>query len=806
MKSRLKMYLIVFCIAWATLALELLQTRILSALFFNNVIYLTVTVALMGFGISGVFVSIFSRKLRSPEKLACISIGLFAISSFVCMRIVSYLPVIATHSSTITGLIFGYTLLTIPFIFSGCALGLIFMTHGRDIYRLYFIDLCASALGAIGFAFLLRPLSADALLWLVSGVALGGFILYSFVSNLSIFYIFLLGAIYLRGFLFWGLDLVNDEPIQLKTSTYMKYQAKAHIERSEWTTIAKIDVWSENKDGNKTITQDGDAFTIMPSVKFSRKNLLNQTDPQSVFFAQSLPYIIRPEPDDVLVIGPGGGQEMIIADVFRAKRITGVEVNPAIYDFVRGPYRNFLQWPGWKNVILYNTEGRHFISSTESKYDVISMTGIDTFAALNSGAYVLAENYLYTVEAMEEYLNSLKPDGLMFIARWLFRQPREGLRLANLYMSAADRLGIEHPSQSIMVMYWYFWIDWTVIMAKKEPFTENEIHTIFDRIKDQEDLCAIYIPDVFPEKKQKEIESEAFSHKADFLKTARLAYNELIRSGSAEERSAFEKQYMYNITPVTDDRPFFFEYHKISEIFSPDEIRLSRNRGTIVHYILFFLLGLTGIVSFLAMILPLYIFEREGLKVQGISSLLLFFCSLGTGFMFIELGFIQRLSIYLGHPMHTLAVGLAGILMFTGIGSYRAGHSKSDWMRLLRTGMIGTSCSALIWLIVMKVLIPLTLGSPLWVRVSIVLLSIFPIGLFMGIPFATGLRYLEHKYPRFIPWAWGINGLTSVMGSVLAIILAMRFGFTMVILLGCLVYAFGLVAIVHHLRRGLQVQ
>jgi hypothetical protein len=803
MKNKYALYFIIFSTAWSTLTLELLQTRVLSLLYYNNIVYLTVTVALMGFGISGVFVSIFSRKLKNPEKLASLTLGLFSISALYCLRRASYLPVVAPDSSTLIELVRPYLILILPFIFSGCTLGLIFMTHGRDIYRLYFIDLIASALGALCFTFLLRPLGADALIWLVSIVALSGFIVYAAITPCAKRYIFIIVPLFLLGLIFWGNSLVNDEPAHYKFAGWLR-DHKSKIECSIWTTIAKIDIWSEGTNYYKILTQDGDAPTAFPSALHREKHLCNQTSPKSLLIPQSLPYLIRPKPDNALIIGPGGGQEIVIANTFGAKHIDGAEINPATCALVRGRYRDYIQWPMWDNVTLFNAEGRHFVGAADKKYDVISMTGVDTLTALNSGAYVLSENYLYTVEAIEQYLNALTPHGTMFMCRWMFDTPREALRLANIFLYGAERCGIKKPSQCIMVIGWYFKPTiWAATLIKRDPFTTDEVETILRRINGQRDMPVIYLPDIYPDNKQQDVEAKAFLYKHDALKFARAAYYGLIRAETLEKRRTFENEYLYNITPVYDDRPFFFEYHKITEIFSADKMSDYFSRGTIVHYVLFYLLAFTSFVSFVAMILPLYIFEKEGLKVDRIWTLLGFFCCLGMGFMFLELGFIQKLSIYLGHPMYTLAVVLAGILMFTGIGSYYAGTRAIDRVALLKQGMIGTALLSVIWLLIINWVIPRTLGAPLLIRILVSLCSIFPIGLVMGIPFATGLRYLEERYPRFIPWAWGINGLTSVMGSVLAIIIAMRIGFTVVVLLGCVTYVFGLFAILYHLKSNL---
>jgi hypothetical protein len=806
MKNKYAIYFIVFCTALAALALELIQTRVLSVLYYNNIVYLTVTVALLGFGISGVFVSIFSRKLKNPEKLASLTLGLFSISTFFCLRIASYLPVVAPHSSTLLKLVLSYFILTLPFIFSGCTLGLIFMTHGRDIYRLYFFDLMASALGALFFTFLLRPFGANVLIWLLSAVALSGFIVYATITHLSKRYIFSILPLFLIGLVFWRNNLVNDAPAHDKFAGWLSKERKSAVECSIWTTIAKIDIWSEGNSYFKILTQDGDGPTTFPSALYREKHLTNQNDSNINLQPQSLPYLIRPKPDNVLVIGPGGGQEIVIANTFGAKHIDGAEINPATCSLVKGRYRDYIQWPMWDNVSFFNAEGRHFVSATDKKYDVISMTGVDTLTALNSGAYVLSENYLYTVEAIEQYLNTLTPHGTMFICRWMFDTPREALRLANLFLYGAERCGIKKPSQCILVIGWYMVPSiWAATLIKKEPFTTDEVEAILHHINRQPDLPVIYLPDIYSDNKQQEVEAKVFFNNQDSLKPARDAYYGLIRAQSLQKRRTFENDYFYNITPVYDDRPFFFEYHKIAEIFSANKISDYFSRGTIVHYVLFFLLGLTAFVSFVAMILPLYLFEKEGLKVDRIWTLLGFFCCLGMGFMFLELGFIQKLSIYLGHPMYTLAVVLAGILMFTGIGSYYAGTRAIDRGTLLKQGMIGTALLSVIWLLIINWVVPITLGAPLLTRILVSLCSIFPIGLVMGIPFATGLRYLEERYPRFIPWAWGINGLTSVMGSILAIIIAMRVGFTVVVLLGCLTYLCGLIAILYHLSSNTQI-
>ena len=178
--------------------------------------------------------------------------------------------------------------------------------------------------------------------------------------------------------------------------------------------------------------------------------MLRQGEPGHPVHGADLVYRAFPRPAESLVIGVGGGVDIISARANGARNVTGVEINQATVDLVQGPYRHVAQWPDWEDIHLVCADGRHFAKTADARYDTIVMNGIDTFSALSSGAYVLSENYLYTVEAFEDYLRCLKPGGAMSISRWLLRQPRESLRLTNLYLNAAERTGVANPARSIL--------------------------------------------------------------------------------------------------------------------------------------------------------------------------------------------------------------------------------------------------------------------------------------------------------------------------------------------------------------------
>jgi len=822
-RKRNHLYVVVFCVAFAVMALELLQTRVLSALFWNHVVYLTVTVALMGFGISGVFVSLVSRRLENPERWAAICSGAFAISSFASLRFASFVPEVYPIGHTLGGsivqLVLCYAALTIPFLFAGLTLGLIFMLHGENVHRLYFADLAASAAGAVAFTFLLRWCGGDRFGWLIAGVALGGFLLYARHVSLSLPTTLWLTGLFATGFFCSNPHLLGNQPESYKSSWWaFRPSSPWKIENSVWTPIAKLDVLSNaaehyrdelgNEDKVATlrlITQDGAAHTPMFEKEFVDE-IMRQGQPGHPVHGASLVYRAFSRPSEALVIGVGGGVDVVSARANGARHVTGVEINQATIDLVQGRYRDVVQWPNWPDIDLVCAEGRHFAKSTDARYDTIVMNGIDTLSALSSGAYVLTENYLYTVEAFEDYLRCLKSGGAMSISRWLFQQPRESLRLTNLYLNAAERVGVADPARSILHVAYpgpgpLSEFRWCTTIFKKEPFTPAQVRAILDVVRSQPETAMIYFPDVFPRAEQEVLEAEFYAHDAEYFKPARTAFQRLVRANGAAERRTFENEYCYNISPVYDDRPFFFEYEKIFQSAEGDDGNRLELRGTIVHYTLFFLLAITIVVALLAMILPLYRFEREGLRVRGAWSLLGFFSSLGVGFMFVELGLTQRLNVYLGHPMYSLSVVLAGLLLSTGIGSFLSDRSGLATARALTVGMLGTALAVVAWLFAMNRLIPATLAQPQPVRLAITLGSIVPVGLLMGIPFATGVRALHGPQSPFIPWVWGINGLTSVMASVLAIILAMRVGFQVVVLLGSGSYVLGWLAIRSYFRR-----
>jgi spermidine synthase len=357
----------------------------------------------------------------------------------------------------------------------------------------------------------------------------------------------------------------------------------------------------------------------------------------------TLAYFLNPQPRNVLVIGVGGGVDVAEARSFGAQAIDGAEINPATIALVTRQFRDYAEWPKWNNIRIYHAEGRHFVRDSAKHYDVIVMHGVDTFAALSSGAYVLSENYLYTVEVFGGYLNVLMSDGVMVIYRLVLLQPRESLRLANLFVEAAQHTGVGRPEERIMVIN-----DgrWAGTFIKRQPFTKREVDALAE-VVNRAGYSWIFVPKVLGSDQQA-FEQVALERQHARLQIARVAFASLITAKTATERATFVRNYPYRIDPVYDNRPFFFEYDKGKVSDSQEQnwgpledssrVDLTALRGPVVHSVLFVLLMATTVACLAGMGIPLLTFERDGARVDGALGLIGFFSSLGLGFMFVEIG------------------------------------------------------------------------------------------------------------------------------------------------------------------------
>jgi hypothetical protein len=485
----------------------------------------------------------------------------------------------------------------------------------------------------------------------------------------------------------------------------------------------------------------------------------------------ALAYHLQSPGFSAMVIGPGGGRDLVSALVFGAGHVDGIEINPIIADDVMRDH--FREFSGGiytnPRVRIVVDDGRSFVRRSPDKYDVVQASLVDTWAATAAGAYTLTENTLYTSEAFGDYLDHLTDDGVLTITRWVF----DGVRLISLAQAACEARG--WPSADRLAVVRQDRV--ATFLLKRSPFTPSEIARLRDvaaRLKFE----VLYAPGE-PAAGTATLAAEQW---VDGTSTADYAH-----LAQTTDREAFYRAYGNDIRPTTDDRPFYFHTTKLENQFS---VAFGRS--------MLFGNGLSSLMTLLAISIavvivfvigPLAVADRGTAHRPGWLAWLTYFGALGAGFMLIEVSVLQRFVLLLGHPVYSLTVTLFSLLLGTGIGA--ALSRRIDDTALGRAGMAGSIAVAVLALMLMMGAQPIVdwaIPFSRDVRIAIAVSLLVPAGVLLGVPMPTGLRLLAARTPQMVAWAWGINGALSVLGATLAIFVAMNWGFRMTLLSASAVY------------------
>jgi len=781
----------VFSVTLSTVFLQLVQTRIYSVVYWNHLVYFIISIALLGFGISGTWLS-FGEESRLARVLtlrkAAIGFILATVfSSVVVPRLGINLSVVLHALTQLVRLLVTYAAAVVPYFFAGWILGTLYRDYAKHIHFLYFADLVGAAVGCFAFLVFIRPLGAVNCV-LLACVFVGVPILAANAKAgpgfgaLALVLAFLLTLFILEPRLSSN---IIPEPTKSYHALYSNLAEgdEKVIEVSEWNAISRIDVVStKKKPGTKKVFIDGDAWTgIVETLPIPPPPF--DTD-KEMMLMQRTPYLLHTSVDKVLVIGMGGGHDVWLALRAGAKHVDAVEINPTTARLMVTKYKevsnDLLGQPG---VNLHVEDGRSFVRRCTKKYDVIMMHAVDTLTALASGAYVLSENYLYTVEAIMDYVNHLEPGGVLCITRWEYRA--EGPRLFNIGLEALYQLDVPNPEQCIML----FSAPLTTLLVRSTPFTKKEIETVrlhFEKNK----MLANGTPRgefLFPlEETERVSPSQRLLHRLANLRAEGL------------QQSLYDA-YPLKINPVWDDSPFFFHFDKARNLLNVFRETGSGNlvRGHWPSFTLYLLLLLTMVAVALFMGLPLL--KRGRSTVPRFGFWLAYFSCLGISFIFVEIALMQRFALLLGHPSRSIALVLAALLLSAGLGSHSRKALNISLKLALGIVVAVVLCAAFIY---PKITMS-ALGLPLWGRALVTVALVIPLGFFMGMPFPTGIQMVSEHDRNAVPWMWGVNGGTTVLGSILAIILAIWMNFTFVLLSAALGYMLALL-VFGRVRHGRQ--
>jgi spermidine synthase len=760
--------------SFATLLLELALTRLFSVILFYHFAFLAISIALLGLGAGGVFAYVRKPQLsrnttRTLGSRLCI---LNSIAILLVLEIVLHVPVaLEVSGKNFLNLTVIYLTSAVPFFLTGVLFSVIFSRESRRIPLLYGADLGGGALACVAVVPLLNWIGGPNTILMASAALAVAAAVWAPSHNgrrlagaLLAFFLILISA------------NLSDKLIDV---VYAKgvFRNPAWVEFARWNALSRVEVdrWGPAK----SVVIDADASTYIMNVE---PDHVQGTPWEGILMSAppALANVLRPR-GNFAIIGPGGGVDVLRALTNGSPSVTGIEINPIIANTImRGRYatysKHLYQRP---DVDMHVTDGRSYLRSSPKKFDVVQMTLVDTWASTAAGAFALSENNLYTVEAFREYFEHLNPDGMIAITRWEFREPREALRVVAEAMEALHRLGVADPARNFIVASQGLPNEDgipVVVLAKKTAFTPEEEAAVQAHFLKYPDLHPLYLPSS-PQPNP---------------------FGSLIASN---DPYAFARSYAYNVAPVDDNAPFFFFTLKPDQILTNGHslhrgIDWKVNLGVLV-LLLVLVISLLAVITFL--IFPLAL---RGGTVRQSPFPLLYFVAVGLGYIFVEIAFIQRFVLFLGHPTYALTVVIFLLMLSSGAGSFFSRRwlprTQLAWMPIVLV-----IAALLVDVFFLPRWLETWVGFELNVRIAISSLLLAPLGFFMGMPFPTGLRALASRFnsnpnqydpaeDNAVEWAWAMNAAASVLGSVLAMVIAIQFGLNITLACGVATYLLAL--------------
>lgn len=765
---------LVFFTSFFLIITELLTTRIFSLLMWYHFAFVAISIALIGLGAAGMYIYLFVKLAEDNiMKLLKRNMLFTGLSLLIAYLFIFNLRImIRSNLLDVLKIGFVYFLLIIPFFFGGQVLIIIYRFFSKNISKLYFFDLLGASLGCLFFILFIEVIIPPKLIIIIS---FAFFILSTIIIDFEFKYLVIALLVIAVPVLFF----INSK-YSFFDIKYIKGTVQTDVILEDWNAISRVAVypprfvdWGINQNIKfdfipDLLTMDIDATAGMQIIRF-------EDDKEKLYFLSksitSIPFHISNKPK-TLVIGAGGGKDVLVAHYFGSEHIDAVDINPSIEKIINhtlGDFTGRLYKRSDLGIYFHLRDGRSFVRETRNKYDIIQLSLVDTWAASSSGALTLSENTLYTVEAFEDYIKKLDDGGFISITRFLFEPPRESLRTVSVFLEAAKRQGIENPEKSIFIATSDFYPNRRVatFIFKNEPFTDEELNGLIETTNEL-----------------------GFSVHFAPSKNLNNTFYDFIYSDNLEE---FYEDFVYNVRPVTDNNPFFFYMLKFNNIFDKSLHRGIESVNLKALYLLFLTIIIISFFTFLFVILPLF-FKVSVSQFLNYSTFpyVLYFISIGMGFMLVEIFFIQKFILYLGHPIYSLSVVISGILLFTGIGSYLTNKVENNHNTITKTLLINFAILFVIFIIynfgLLDSVIYSTLASNQIVKYIIAYIFIAPLGFLLGKFFPLCIKLIPENNIDYIQWMWSLNGSSSVLGSLSAYLIAMNFGFNNVMLTGFFFY------------------
>jgi spermidine synthase len=778
-----------FAVAFATLVAQILFHRIISAKLINSYAFLVISLTMLGFAISGVLLSrSLARWLDRFDEMMVAWTALFVLSS-IASTLIFYHAAIGSLSYASRGEFvlvllrtLPYALLfAVPFVFSGLLLGALLSNPGLPTRKIYCWDLFGSACGALA---------------VLPGITHWG-VEKSLLGVCAILLLAILGlmrplrkgcyGVAAAALLAVGACLAFEDPL-----LSFRYQGGSFVsgvahpgsgmglEEVRWDPVARIEVSRIPPPNPETmvfpslvgsnpaflgrfkrvLTQNNYAFTYAVDYDGNPASLdgIEETIYSAAYIASS---IAHPK---AAIIGVGGGFDVLTALHFNPSEVTGIEVNAATLGILRHDYADYFSaWTGDPRVRLVYDDGRHFLKGTSGRYDVIQLSGVDSYSGTPGAAYVFSESYLYTEEAFELYYSRLSADGILNVMRLEQAPPREMLRVLATAVGALRKAGVARVSEHIAMVSQKNG-SFVALLVKKSPFTGPEEQRLARWTSTNRYLKLVVAPHLAP--------------------AGGISYQNFLAQSGPDAEEAYYDSLPYNVRPATDDQPFFFRFSRWSHLpFFFDHSPWAnwpsmRHSVPVTELTLVVMLLLVGGVVLLCVWLPLRLMTKAATVPRRHGFI---FAGIGLGYLAVEIALLQKFGLFLGHPNYALSVVLAGLLFATGIGALYS-PTLSRWFRGPR--FISYAFGLVVLgeaLFVFPTLNKWVVGD-FGLRVMVVLALVTPLGILMGTYVPSAVDQLKATAPEFVPWAWGINGVFSVLAPILSVAFSMTYGINALLL------------------------
>lgn len=774
------------------LAYEVLLTRLFGIVLWHHFAYMIISAAMLGYGASGTALTLLKEKIAPHFGAAYVAsataLAVLMPASFWLAQQVPFNPLELLWDPNQPWMLLAvYLLMMLPFFCGGFCIGLVFAHCGKQSSRIYASDILGAGIGSLGIIaalFLLPPqrmLSAlPALALLAAAIA---------VAELKLRPKWLME-------LFAGLAVLTlaAPAVPVHPSPYKDFSQALDV------VGARVVEQRSSPLGQVTVVEN----TVVPLRDAPGMSLNATTEPPQQLgvyvdgngpsaltkfdgdlaslayldhLTSALPYHLLQRPR-VLALGAGAGSDVLQALYHGSAAIDAVELDRNVIDLVRNRFNdyagNLYHLPG---VRVHEAEARGFVESGSARYDLIQLALMDSFGTASAGLYGLSENYLYTVEAMQSYIDHLAPGGMLSVTRWLTLPPRDALKLFATAVSALEKSGVSHPAaRLVMIRGWKT----VTLLVKNGDFTLHDIGAI-RRFCRARSFDTAWYPGM------RALDANRYNQ------LAQPYFYEGAVALLGPQRQAFIDRYKFHIEPATDDKPHFFRFFKWN---AAAELFALRGQGGMAlfdwSYPLLVATLLQALAASVLLIVAPLAFSRCRRSLPGAAASL-YFLAIGFGFMFMEIAFIQKFVLFLSHPLYAIAVVLCAFLVFAAAGGWLAGRFESA--HKVTFAVAAMAVLALLYLAYLPGLFHSLAYLPDAAKIFLSVLLIAPLAMCMGVPFPTGMTRLAEMREASIPWAWALNGFASVVGAVLATLLAIHLGFAAVILLAVLTYAVAAVAL-----------